>query len=119
MIKLLKMQNKNFLLKSMLFLLPNLTFAAGFDLSGFVGLLVDFINNTVVFLMFALAVIFFIYHLAKYIYFGNDQAKRKESREYIIYGIIVLTIMFSIYGVIQLVAITFGISNIGIPQFGR
>lgn len=99
--------------------LPNILFAQSFDLFGFASLLVSIINNTVVFLIFALAIIFFMYHIAKYIYAGNDEGQRTESRQYILYGIIVLTIMFSIYGVIGLVAATFGISSFGIPQFGR
>ncbi len=113
---------KNFLKNIFTFLLlsfPNFLFAQSFDLFGLASRIVGIINNTIVYLIFALAVIFFIYHVAKFIYSGNDEAQRAESRTYILYGIIVLTIMFSIYGVIGLVASTFGISNFGIPQFGR
>jgi fumarate reductase subunit D len=107
------------ILSLILFFSPTFVLAQGFSLFGFASMLLSFVNDVVVFLLFAFAVIFFIFNVVMYIYHGDDEGKRKESRDYIIYGIIVLTVMFSIYGVIQLVAITFGISNIGIPQFGK
>jgi hypothetical protein len=106
-----------------LLLLPSLVFAqeSGFNLFGLVGNLVDVLNTTVIYLIFAFAVLFFMYHIAMYIYSGNDEGKRSESRKYMLYGIIALTVMFTTYGLIGLLAITFGINEslIGIPSFGK
>jgi hypothetical protein len=115
----MKINKKDTISMFLILAFPNLLFAQSFDLFGLAQLIVGIINNTIIYLIFALAVIFFMYHIAKYIYSGNDEAQRSESKTYLLYGIIVLTIMFSIYGVIGLVASTFGITNFGIPQFGK
>ncbi len=65
-------------------------------------------------LIVASAVLIFLYGLLGYITNSADESKRKESIQYIIYGIFGLFLMVSIWGLVAILTNTFGIS-FGIP----
>lgn len=55
----------------------------------------------------ALALLYFFYGLAKFILYSDDEAKRKENRNIMVWGIIALFVMVSIWGIINVLLNTF------------
>ena len=64
------------------------------------------IVNILIPAFFALAVIYFFYGMAKYILAAGDPEKAKEGKSIMIYGVIALAVMASIYGLINFIAVS-------------
>ena len=62
-------------------------------------------------LLIAAAVILFLYGVIKYVYSGDNEEKRKEAKNYIVYGIIGLFVMVSVWGLVNLLVGTFSFSG--------
>ncbi len=71
--------------------------------------------NKIVLLIVALALVVFIYGLVEYITSADDKEKRKEGVTYITFGIIGLTVMVSVWGILSILTGTFNF-GFGIPQ---
>ena len=70
-----------------------------------------FILNPVIVLGFVVATIIFFYGIAKFIWKADEDTAREEGKKSIMYGIIGLVIMFSVYGIVNFVLNTFGLPN--------
>ena len=84
-------------------LAPVMTFAQGRNSSGDVGGLVTLFGNLVSMLIpiaSMLAILFFFYGLAIYILHAGDPDKAAEGKSIMIWGILALFVMTSIYGII-------------------
>ncbi|MFA4890525.1 MAG: hypothetical protein WC587_02760, partial [Candidatus Paceibacterota bacterium] len=46
--------------------------------------------NLLIKVLIGIAVVLFLYGIIKYVSSGDDEAKRKEAKNYIVYGIVVL-----------------------------
>lgn len=66
----------------------------------------------------ALALLYFFWGLAQYILNAGDENKKKEGREIMIWGIVALFVMVSIWGIINVIQDTFDVrgGNIDVPQ---
>ena len=62
--------------------------------------------NPVLVLLFAVALLVFIWGVFNYIVHADDPTKRAEGGKGIIYGFIGMFIMFSVFGIINLIAST-------------
>lgn len=69
------------------------------------------------FLILAIAVLIFLYGLVGYITNSGDESKRKESVQYIIYGIFGIFVMVATWGLVSLLSGFIG-DSVGIPQIG-
>lgn len=100
---------------ALLLMAPSLTLAQSYssDLKGLVNYLVDFLKTSVLWLIFAAAVIFFLWNILNYL---RKPDKVQESGKYILWGLIALTVMFTLYSLISLLAQTLNF-DIGIAQF--
>lgn len=109
------MKFKETLIYLTLTLVPNLVFAQSYssDLKGVVNYLVDFLKTSVLWLIFAMAVIFFLWNILNFI---RKPDKVQESGKYILWGLVALTVMFTLYSIVGLFAQTFNF-EIGIAQF--
>ncbi len=65
----------------------------------------------------ALSVVVFIWGVVKYIYKGDSEGERKKGRELMFWGIIGLFVLFGIWGILEILANTFGIEFNVPPQF--
>lgn len=110
------MKSKKILYTSFLALLaPVAVFAQTYDqdIFGLGQYILDLIQNLFLYLIFAFAVIFFLYNILQYI---RNPGDIKKSKEYILWGLVALTVMFTFYAIIRLLAATFNFT-VGIPQF--
>lgn len=83
-----------------------------------------FVLNPLIGLAFGLSFVYFTYGVIKFLTLDASADKsRKEARDAIMWGIIGMIIMFSVFGIIRFVLATFGISpndpslNSGANQF--
>ena len=74
---------------------------------------ITIVKNVVIPAVFALAIIYFFYGLAKTILGAGDPKKTAEGRSIMIYGIIALVVMASLFGIINFVQNSLGINGTG------
>ncbi len=73
------------------------------------------IGAVIIPLIFTLAFLIFLWGMIKYINNADNEKKREESKKFIYYGIIGLTVMVSVWGIVRIVTTTFGLGNT-VPQ---
>ena len=86
-----------------------MTFAqfVGSGSTGVIGLL----NTVVVPVIFALAFLAFIWGMVNYFFLhGDDETKRREGKQFILWGLIGLVILFSVWGIVNILLSTLGIN---------
>lgn len=64
-----------------------------------------------------LTTIVFMYGIVIYIFRSGDENKRKDGIRYMLYGIIGLTIMVSVWGIVRLLSYSLFGDYLLIPQF--
>lgn len=69
----------------------------------------DLILNPIILLLFALAFLYFLYGIVKFVNPGTGEKEKAEARNGILWGLVGMAIMFSVYGLINFVLATFGI----------
>jgi len=116
---LVKKINFKFLVFGGLVLLPVLVFAADpitFD-SLVSGTFLRILNSVIV-LIFAIALVIFIWGVVQYVINQEDSAEREKGRSFMIWGIIALFIMVSVYGLVNLLKSTIVLDNTAVnpPQ---
>ena len=84
--------------------------------------IVEIVNNTII-LIIALAVAYFLWGVAKYILHSDDAKAREEGKNMMIYGVIALFVMVSMWGLVNLLDTTFfgldsELDNDTIPEAG-
>jgi len=77
-----------------------------------------FILNPIILLAFSLAFLYFIYGIVKFLSSdaSDKSTTRGEARSSILWGLVGMVIMFSVYGLIGFVLSTFGIGPTDIPS---
>lgn len=62
-------------------------------------------------LLFSIAILVFVYGIVKFV--GSEESAEKEGgREFMMWGIIGIAVMFSIWGIVKILGTTFGVTNI-------
>ena len=75
------------------------------------------INDAIIPLIFALAVVFFVWGAVKFFIINADEeAKRAQGKQFMIWGIIALAVMVSILGLVSILSNTFNINSSVLPQ---
>ena len=75
--------------------------------TGVIGLL----NTVVVPLIFAFAFAAFVWGVVNYFFLhGGDEGKREEGRQFVLWGIIGMAILFSVWGFVNILLSTLGIT---------
>ncbi|MES2416248.1 MAG: hypothetical protein V4504_00945 [Patescibacteria group bacterium] len=73
------------------------------------------ISHSIIPLIMGMALVVFIWGVVQYIAGAEEEAKREKGRQFIIWGLIAITVIVSIYGMVQILGDTFGIQSAG-PQ---
>jgi len=85
-------------------LLPSLVWAQTRDLQWYLGAISGFINNTLIPFFFALAILFLFINITRFFIIDSaDASSREQARKYIMYAVIGLVFLTSIWGIINLV----------------
>ncbi len=85
----------------LLVLLPTLAFAQAFSgLTGWIASIRGIVSSLYT-LSFGLAMLFFMWSMAQVILKSGDPKAKEEARTRMIWGIVALFIMFSIYGILN------------------
>lgn len=75
------------------------------------------LSTAVLPMLVTLAIIVFIWGVVKYISKADDSTEREEGRKFMLYGIIGLFVIVSVWGLVGIIQGTFGLStNPLIPQ---
>ncbi|HAS80462.1 TPA: hypothetical protein DD445_01120 [Candidatus Nomurabacteria bacterium] len=82
------------------------------DLLSYVGCI---ISKSVIPLIFSLAIVIFIWGVVQYVINTEEEAKREKGKEFMIWGILALTVMVSVWGLVRIVGDTFNIEYV-VPQ---
>ncbi len=91
---------------SALVLMPSMAYAKDItDLKGLIAYIMEILNSLVP-LFFAMAFLAFIWGIIKYLYAGGPK-ELGEARNYIIFGIIAMTVMLSVLGIANLIKNSF------------
>ena len=82
------------------------------DTSGITGLVTSLGNiiKSLIPVAFALAIIYFFYGVAKYILKAGDPKEAAAGKSIMIYGIIAIAVMASVYGLVAWLQNTLGVS---------
>lgn len=99
---------KNIIIISIIFLtIPLISFAALFNnLTGLIKVFIGIINQAIV-VVASLALLFFFWGLANFILNSSNAEKKGEGRSIMIWGIVALFVMFSVWGLIGVLQNTF------------
>lgn len=71
--------------------------------------IIDFIVRTIIPLTVALALLIFLWGVLLYIKNSEDVKKREEGRQFMLFGIIGLAVMVSVWGLVQILTNTLGV----------
>lgn len=93
-------------------LIASAQFEGDAGIEGLAKSIIDFINQTLVPLVFALALIVFIWGLFQsFILGGTDPEKRKAGQDLMLWGIIAFFVMVSVWGLVNILTGTFGFTG--------
>lgn len=77
----------------------------------FVQSILSLINQVVVPLIFTLAFLTFIWGIFNYFIFGGDDVTKQESaRSFMLYGLLGMVVLFSVWGLVSILLNTFGLA---------
>ena len=89
-----------------LVLLPSVAFATSHTLKGIIGTMVDIVNTAIP-VAIAIAVLTFFWGLAGFILQADNEQKRYDGKQLMIWGIIGLFVIISIWGIVAVISNTF------------
>jgi len=93
--------------------LPTFALAAGLqDLTNAIGRAI----YALIPITFALAILLFFFGLAKFIYSSGDTGANQRGKDLMIWGVIAIFVMSSIWGLVAFLQSTFGVSNSQAPN---
>lgn len=81
----------------------------------FMGKVNDAFINPILGVIFALALVYFLVGLARLIFNAGDEGQAAEGKSHMLWGIIGMTIMVSVYGLLQLIG-SFGVGADDLPD---
>ncbi len=74
------------------------------------------IYKTIVPMFFALAVALFLWGVVQYVISEGDEGKREKGKLYMVWGLIGLTVMISVWALVAVIGSTFGLDTSIIPS---
>lgn len=92
------------------FFFVNTAYASGLDT--FLTNANRLIINPLIYLLFGIALVFFLYGVLQFIANADNEEKRMTGRNHMLWGIIGLGIMMGVWAILQIVINTLGIERI-------
>ncbi|MBI2023397.1 hypothetical protein HYT01_02415 [Candidatus Giovannonibacteria bacterium] len=75
------------------------------------------ILNQVIPILMILATVIFLWGIITYITAGGDEEKIKSGRRFIVFGLVGLFLMVSVWGIVGVLMNTFDLNGAGIPSY--
>lgn len=93
---------------------PVLAFAQGANLSGLSQLVTQIggIIAKIIPLMFAIAIVYFFWGLIQFLRGAGDPKMHDQGKMHMIYGIIAIAVMISVYGLVAWLQTNLGVSSV-------
>ncbi|MDP2788922.1 MAG: pilin [bacterium] len=88
------------------------------SVDSFIGKVDRLIVNPLIGLIFAVAVAYFLYGMLQFFLNGDNDEKRTEGKSHMIYGVIGITVMMGVWGILGILLRTFNITGVD-PQKGE
>lgn len=104
----------HFLISTLLVATPGLVFAQGRGIKSSIFKVIGILNEVVA-IAIGFALLGFVWGVFKYLFQKGDPSKIAEARSFMIYGIIALFVMISVWGLIEMVQELFGFQNGWLP----
>lgn len=70
------------------------------------------IENSVIPMIFALAIVLFIWGVVQYVINDSEEGKKEKGRQFMVWGIIGLVVMTGVWGLVEIIGNTFGIDSV-------
>ena len=83
--------------------------------SGTITQVLNLFNVVVVPILIAIVVILLVISAFQFAFSAGDEEKRKTARDRIIWGLVGVVIIFSIYGIVRMLAVAFDSDTAAIP----
>jgi hypothetical protein len=100
------------ILASMSAFLPLVAFAQFGEVSTFIGKISTFINSTLIPMVFAIALLVFLWGMFKYFIMGGGDAESREAgTQLMLYAIGGFVVMVSVFGIVNMIASGLGFSG--------
>ena len=80
--------------------------------------IVDLLVNPAIYVLFSLGLLIFVYGVVEFLYNLSKGADTKEGKSHMLWGIVGMLIMVSVYGIITLIDSTFDL-DISNPDVSR
>jgi succinate dehydrogenase/fumarate reductase cytochrome b subunit len=81
----------------------------------FMGKVMSEILNPIMGLIFAAALVYFLYGLMIFIFGAGEPAKRTEGKRHMFWGLIGMVVMVSVFSILSFALNTFGVGDGDIP----
>ncbi len=83
----------------------------------FLGYITCIINSAIIPFVFAVAVLFFVWGSVKFFIINADEeAKRAQGKQFMIWGIVALAVMLSVWGLVNILGSTFNLTTNVLPH---
>lgn len=89
-------------------LIPLAAHAQTASLASFTNDLVGFVNGSIVPLFYALAFLVFMFGMVRYFFLEQGEEGREKGKQLMLWGIIGFVVMFSVWGIVNLLLATLG-----------
>ncbi len=87
------------------------------NFQGLIKFVTCLINNSIIPLIFAIAILMFVWGAVKFFIINADEeAQRDQGKQFMLWAIIALTVMTSVWGLVGLLGGTFNIGGKALPQ---
>ena len=86
-------------------------------LNSFIGKVDTMIINPLILFLFALAVVYFLYGVLDFLMNQENEEKKTAGKKHILWGVVGITIMIGVWGILSMILSTLGITYIH-PESG-
>jgi uncharacterized membrane protein YidH (DUF202 family) len=87
-------------------------------LSAFIGKVDTYIINPLIALLFALAIVYFLYGCLEFIMNQENEEKKTTGKGHMLWGVVGIVIMVGVFAILNLITHTIGVSGQINPQAG-
>jgi len=98
------------------FSLINVAYAKSENLDQFISNVNRMIVNPLITLLFALALMFFLYGIFEFLSNSDNEEKKTKGKSHMIWGIIGITVMMGVWTILNIVLNTFNITDVNPEQ---